>query len=262
MTYGSGTTGTSDSLLQAQRRTAASIAAPGYGASGQNLDLALVLADEGPRGRADPAFDAHLQPIEQWAMAIWEQWLPVPSMNRMLTDAEQRLSGARSKWPKVYGPAAAMLATCWRLGWAAFDATHLATDLNKHLRLHLDSPAVVVTEVIESVKRWRWRRVERGLPQLSRNGSGRGPLLEPIWRLLKGTGKGTKLSEAEKGCLRSLIANRQFTQSRMKACGWADHDRCTVCLQAIVEEDAKANLQYIQPKTHKDKVEAIDEQIL
>ena len=46
MTYGQAILGVSNSLLRDQRRTAATIAAPASGNGGQDLDLALTLADE------------------------------------------------------------------------------------------------------------------------------------------------------------------------------------------------------------------------
>ena len=63
MTYGQAILGVSNSLLRDQRRTAATIAAPESGKGGQDLDLALTLADENARAGADPAFDAHIMPI-------------------------------------------------------------------------------------------------------------------------------------------------------------------------------------------------------
>ena len=47
---------------------------------GQNLDLALTLADENAKAGADPAFDAHLMPIGDWATAVWECWMPERAM--------------------------------------------------------------------------------------------------------------------------------------------------------------------------------------
>ena len=49
MTYGQVILGVSNSLLRDQRRTAAGIAAPVSGTGGQDLDLALMLADENAR---------------------------------------------------------------------------------------------------------------------------------------------------------------------------------------------------------------------
>ena len=39
------------------------MATPGERACGQNLDLALVIADGSATGRADPAYDAHMLAI-------------------------------------------------------------------------------------------------------------------------------------------------------------------------------------------------------
>jgi len=74
MTYGSAITGVPNGLLRSQRQTVAAITSSGAGAGGQNLDLALMIADGGKTGRADPAYDAHGLPIGEWAMAVWEGW--------------------------------------------------------------------------------------------------------------------------------------------------------------------------------------------
>ncbi len=79
MKYGQAIVGVSLALLLRQRRAVAAAAAPAGGASGQQLDLALVLED-GLRGRMDPAFEAHAAPIGQWALAAWEGWLNRSSM--------------------------------------------------------------------------------------------------------------------------------------------------------------------------------------
>ena len=76
MTYGPGIIGVSDSILRDMRRIAAAIAAPASGTGGQNLDAALIVADGGLSGMADPAFDVHPLPIGEWATAVWEERLP------------------------------------------------------------------------------------------------------------------------------------------------------------------------------------------
>ena len=62
-------------MLMEQRRLVAQAAAPANGSCGQNLDMALLLVD-GPSGRVDPAFEAHLTPIVEWSRAIWNAWIP------------------------------------------------------------------------------------------------------------------------------------------------------------------------------------------
>ena len=63
MAYGQAILGVSNSLLRDQKRTSAAIAASESGIGGQDLDLALTLADENAKVGADPAFDAHTMPI-------------------------------------------------------------------------------------------------------------------------------------------------------------------------------------------------------
>ena len=86
MTYGEGVLGVSNSMLRDRRRVAA-IAAPASGRDGQNLDAALILADGSLNGCADPAFDARLLPICQWASAVWEGWMPKVSLQNLLASA-------------------------------------------------------------------------------------------------------------------------------------------------------------------------------
>ena len=76
MMFGCGPVGISDAMRLKQRRLAARLAAPAAGTAGQSLDIALVIADGSSKWRADPAYDAHDQPIGQWASAVWNEWLP------------------------------------------------------------------------------------------------------------------------------------------------------------------------------------------
>ena len=65
LTYGQAVTGVANTTLLAQRRAVAAALAPAAGTRGQCLDMTLVLADGKAKGRADPAFDAHIDPIGQ-----------------------------------------------------------------------------------------------------------------------------------------------------------------------------------------------------
>lgn len=122
MTYCSGILGVSCSMLRDQRRVAAAIAAPASGRGGQNLDAAVVLAEGGPKGYADPAFDAHLLSIGQWASAVWEEWMPGRSLQKIVSAGATQINKARNVWAVCYGPGSAVVATCRRLGWTVTDA--------------------------------------------------------------------------------------------------------------------------------------------
>ena len=111
MSYGQAITGVSNSTLLKQRRAAAAAAAPHSGICGQDLDLALAVADGSLRGRADPAFDAHLLPIGEWAEGIWHERLPLHALQRSTTRALAKLASAKSRWQHVKAPAAAMVAS-------------------------------------------------------------------------------------------------------------------------------------------------------
>ena len=99
--------GVSNSLLDAQRRVAAALASPGAGSGGQNLDLALFIADDSAYGRADPAYAAHMGVIGEWASAVWERRLPLISMDKMVCSAKQKIAKAKPPWACCCGPAAA-----------------------------------------------------------------------------------------------------------------------------------------------------------
>ena len=140
MTYGTEILGVATGMLRSQRQTVAAMAAPGHGTGGQNLDLALMIADGKASGRADPAFDAHAMPIGQWAMAVWESWEHVCNLNRMIDHAKAKLDKAVNKWAVVRGPAATLVQTCARIGWKVVSATQLVTDTGEELALQLDPP--------------------------------------------------------------------------------------------------------------------------
>ena len=96
MTYALGINRVSDDMLRDMRRVAAAIASPASWTGGQNLDAALIVADGGPSGCADPAFDGHLLPIGEWAAAVWNERLPLESMHRMVTKGKRQIATARN----------------------------------------------------------------------------------------------------------------------------------------------------------------------
>ena len=136
-------------------------------------------------------------------------------MERLVARAKMKLRKAKNVWAKAKGPAAAMVASCQRLGWTVVSSTELRTDRGETLDRCLDSPAAVKLEVARAVKRWRWRNVEAKLPQLRKGGSGTGALMEPITKLLKSRTNNEDWNPALRGSLRSAIAGRQYPQSRV-----------------------------------------------
>ena len=153
MTYGTEILGVATGMLRSQRQTVAAVTAPGHGTGGQNLDLALMMADGKANGRADPAYDAHATPIGQWAMAVWESWEYIGNLNRMIDHAKTNLDEAVNKWAVVRGPAATLVQTCARIGWQVVSATKLVTDIGEELALQLDPPIVVMNKCFEAVQR-------------------------------------------------------------------------------------------------------------
>ncbi len=229
LTYGQSTMGVSNSMLLAQRRA---VGAAGFLGGPGDLDLSLAVADGSTSGKADPAFVAHLDPIGDWASAIWEGWFPRVALKAMCNNALVRLEAAKLKdsiWSVVRGPAAAFVASAWRLGWVIHDHLTVTTD-DKTIRLDLarDSPAYVKKLVEESVRRWRWRKVEAKVPSLDSGGAGFGPHIAPLYDLMK---KQThQWSFKEIGALKSVVTNRQWPQVRLCRAGMAQSKNCRLCV--------------------------------
>ncbi len=228
MTYGQSNTGVSNSTLHGQRVAAAAASTPG-GAG--ELDVALLLADGSERGRADPAFSAHDSPIGKWAEAVWESWLPRAALARLTRQAVEDLTGKTSPWRYVFGPAAAFVASAWRLGWHVLSSIRLQTDLGHELDLSRDPPAMIVHEVRVAVWRWRWRRLEANHPHLKQDDGGHGIMVEPIYRLLEARCS-DEWGASQKAALRSASANRQWTQTRLQKAGLVDTPCCNLCVRA------------------------------
>ena len=231
MTYGQAITGVAPTTLLRQRRAAAAVAAPAAGPSGQDIDLALILAEEGPTGCADPAFDAHVLPIHAWALAAWQRWLPLASMDLLLDDAHSKFAAAKSIWQHVKGPGAATLATIRRLNWTAESAVAFTTDAGRKLNLQLDPPIVVKAEVVAAVRRWREAAVFHKFSHLGDYQASYGLLLAPVWKLLR-IKDTPEWSAKHKGALRSAIADRQWPQDRCWTADMTSHDRCLLCVGA------------------------------
>ena len=174
ITYDAAVTGVPPSTLLQFRRTCATIQAPASGCSGQDLDLALMMADGSATGMADPAFGAHLIPIGTWATAVWEEWLPIKLLDGSVADAKSKVIKAPRPWAVATGPATVFILTTARLGWTVHSATTMTTDDGTKLTLHLDPPAVVKEECKLSVQRWRWRNVQLKFPTLGKGNLGVG----------------------------------------------------------------------------------------
>eukprot|EP00973_Karenia_brevis_P007693 1045034-Karenia_brevis.AAC.1 len=94
-------------LLQVRRKIAKASAPVG---GGKNPDIVLATIDAAA-GTLDPAFDAHVGPIQHWALAMWQQWQTATSMHEIMENARHAVCGpAGVRWAKVSGPASATLA--------------------------------------------------------------------------------------------------------------------------------------------------------
>jgi hypothetical protein len=162
MLYGVDVCGLSDSMLLESRRAAVAALAPPN--AGKNPDLALYALDA-VGSHIDPAFDAHILPLKQWATAWWESWIDHAILFQAWEAAERRLhERSSSVWRKVTGPVAATIATAQRLGWKLIDGRVFVDDAGQSFDCLLDSPAAITAAITRSVRRWQINRVARELP--------------------------------------------------------------------------------------------------
>ena len=190
----------------------------------------MIVADGSPQGKVDPAYEAHSDVFVHWAQSMWNSRIPVQLMQVSLADAMVRTASAVNPWSVVYGPAAALVCTADRLGWTIQHATSLTTDAGRKIDLLADPPIVVKRLVARSVRSWRWRTSLRPTPR-SRS---RGMNFGPIYKLLNSKRRGDEWNPRFIGALKSVLANRQYTQQRCMAAGWVEHGRCLFCLHAAV----------------------------
>jgi len=182
LTYGQANMGVANATLLGQRRA---VAAAGSREGAGDLDFTLMLIDGSEKGTADPAYPAHAAPIASWAEAIWCSWLPRMMLERVVTTALNTLQVAKSTWAVVSGPGLAFVASAQRLGWSVHSSVSVCDDRGRELDFTRDPPALVQSLVYDSVRRWRWRRIEQRIPTLAQGSGGFGAHFAPIRKLLK-----------------------------------------------------------------------------
>ena len=240
MSYGESITWVSNRMLRAQRGTAAKARALAAGSCGQDLDLALVMADNSARGRPDPAYEAHCLPPATWTLAIWEQWLPPAMIDDLFRAAMCTIATAKCVWTAVNGPAAAaaaavaVAATAARIGWNVAASGVFVTDTGTVLNLRVDPPKVGASHVFDSVRRWRWKRIAARTPRLAMDGVGDGACMEPLWKLLHSKRQDDGWNDGHNARFRSAFANRQWTQSRCHSAKLVAHNKCLLCLDDLM----------------------------
>ena len=106
------------------------------------------------------------------------------------------------------------------------------------LNLARDSPAFVRRQVVQSVWRWRWQKVEERIPALKHEAGGLGAHTYPIFRLLRAK-PDAEWGPRDRAALRSAVCNRQRTQCRLHRAGMVSSRNCRLCVQLgyCIEED-------------------------
>ena len=254
LVYGQANTGVSCSMLNDQRR---SFAAAGVPAGAGDLDMTLAMIDGSPSGKGDPAFAAHADPIASWAESIWCRWLPVLMLKGIIAAAVNKLQLAKNTWACVRGPGAAFVASAKRLGWRVISALHVVDDRGNSIRFDRDSPAFVRSLVEQSVRRWRWRRVERKHPTLAQGDGGYGAHVLPLYKLVNFKRASSEdWNHEHVGALCSAICDRQWCQSRLVSAGLEaeankGHKACRLCVAAGLCESDSIDPKFVGTLVHR-----------
>ena len=73
------------------------------------------------------------------------------------------------------------------------------------------------------------------MPQFQLRGTSQAAVMEPIWGLLRSSQNDPEWNPRLRGYLKSVVCNRQCTQTRFKVVCLVEHDRCTLCLQKRID---------------------------
>lgn len=255
VTYGVEITGMSDSHLLEARRVIAKASAPEGGGKDPNLVLYLL---DGPMGTLDPAFDAHVLPMQRYATAVWQSWQPLQHLQSAFRDAQAKLLSKGFKWACVSGPIAALIMSLRRLEWVTSSPTLFSDDIGQVFDLRRDPPIVVAAAVRASVRRWRIAQILHKYPAsctqqpdyvdprvddqwLHTDGlvpQGTVDLVGVVSRLCKSSGNKSKevapWEVRHSSSLISAATGGQWCQARVASTKkWSDDPSCQLCKHEV-----------------------------
>ena len=172
-------------------------------------------------GDADPGVEAYVSPIQLFAQAVWEQWLPQCYLEKAFSvgmrRVEEKIKNGESPWSIVAGPAAAAYASLRRLGWRAVSYNTWLTPDGARLPAEEFSARDIRQLVRRDAVDQLWR--DAGEKRTAFNGFRAKPLVQPILSLLSAK-RQENWDERHKGQLRSLLAD-----------AWWGGDICPLCQQ-------------------------------
>ena len=195
--------------------------------------MTLIIAGGETDTMVDPALAAMRNTVVMWAKAVYNGWLPGGFLRRMMQQARGMMATNGIHWQSATVPALASVYSAARCGWRFVDYRTVITDTGDEFKLDVDSPAIVNKLGNEAVRQWRWRRVARLWPEMGGDAGEPGAIMQPIWRLFDPRTKLDGWGADERGALRSVLTNRQWSQARCNMAKFVDHDRCLLCLSDV-----------------------------
>ena len=161
---------------------------------------------------------------------MWSNWLPRPTLTRIVERAITRLRAAKTLWAKVAGQGADFIDSAWRLGWRVEGPCTVVTDNGRTLELQRDLPAFVKGEIAAPVRWWRWWKVTERVQALGEGGNNMGAFRQPIYKLLNSTGQEDDWGPTQRAGVKSAFTNRQWPHSRLHQAGLADSPLSQLCV--------------------------------
>ena len=155
--------------------------------AGRSLTIDLALLGE----KFDPAYLVNRSPIEMWAQAFWDSWVPRGRFVAVWHAACMGVKeGKGSPWSKVRGPGGAVLATMKRIGWEPVAMEFLAQDYPTKIMTHRGPvdllefcPKSLGDLVDEATQAWLWKREAQINPKWEQ--LKHGACIEPLVALVK-----------------------------------------------------------------------------
>ena len=224
--YGVGTVGVSDCGLR-QAREAVSHVVPGNHSG--NLTLRLAVSQAGLA--LDPIGVLAVDPIYEWARAVWQRTPDVGVLQATLEAETHRLNRLKHPWSGVTGPGGAFIMSAHRLGWSILSATVVVTEKGHTIDMQRYAPAATRELAQVAAREWAWKTMRKGdgKAELLR----KGVWIELLHSIIYGKRGKLLMNIKQRSYVRSAVAGNQWPQKRIHDAGFSEQWKCTRCNEGV-----------------------------